>query len=288
MQKLKRAATMMNQHRLYRSLFVPRLLTKPKPCAKIRQTHRKEFHTSTRKIKKAEWPEHSKSAFDDLPTKPFPGEETASKFTFLSKKAKETADTVGRTIQQTSANLASSAAQTLSRSSRTASKSLSNAASRAASKANESARNLTLKANQSAKTAVLKAAESGRTMASKSAESAPRVMSSMLQFAKDRSSNLLRAAGNFAVSSAQTSLLLMGNSFQKALKVGSSKLASSARAQVRPMIEYVENSGGSVARQFWWWSLAAVGIYGVATTVPKELIRATFENRKSKEEDKRD
>jgi hypothetical protein len=29
----------------------------------------------------------------------------------------------------------------------------------------------------------------------------------------------------------------------------------------------------SAINWFWWWSLAAIGVYGIATTIPKELIR---------------
>ena len=33
----------------------------------------------------------------------------------------------------------------------------------------------------------------------------------------------------------------------------------------------------------WWWSLAAIGVYGIATTLPKELVKIAFENSTKKE-----
>lgn len=38
-------------------------------------------------------------------------------------------------------------------------------------------------------------------------------------------------------------------------------------------------------RWLWWWSLAAVGIYGIATTVPKELVRIGFDSMAKKKDD---
>jgi hypothetical protein len=43
--------------------------------------------------------------------------------------------------------------------------------------------------------------------------------------------------------------------------------------------------GTKVLRLLWWWSLAAVGVYGVSTTVPKELIRQGFLYRSKNEDD---
>jgi hypothetical protein len=40
-----------------------------------------------------------------------------------------------------------------------------------------------------------------------------------------------------------------------------------------PVTNYIKKTGQGAKFWIWWWSLAAIAVYGISTTVPKELIR---------------
>lgn len=79
--------------------------------------------------------------------------------------------------------------------------------------------------------------------------------------------------------------MLLIQSVQSTLQFAANRLVTNVQTRVvRPISKYIDSTGGSAVRGLWWWSLAAVGVYGIATTVPKELIRVAFEEKKMKKE----
>jgi hypothetical protein len=46
----------------------------------------------------------------------------------------------------------------------------------------------------------------------------------------------------------------------------------------------VQETGRKAIRWLWWWSLAAIGVYGVATTIPREFVRYALTGDDSKKE----
>merc|ERR1712238_258670 len=48
----------------------------------------------------------------------------------------------------------------------------------------------------------------------------------------------------------------------------------------REIVDTVTSSGTKLLRWVWWWSLAVVFVYGVATTLPMAIIRHTIEQKK--------
>jgi len=95
---------------------------------------------------------------------------------------------------------------------------------------------------------------------------------------------MVRSFGNRIVSTAQSSLTLLSESVQRSARSITSGVVSSVKSQTKQVTDYVESSGGGAVRKIWWWSLAAIGVYGVATTVPKELIRVAFDDEKTSKE----
>jgi hypothetical protein len=52
---------------------------------------------------------------------------------------------------------------------------------------------------------------------------------------------------------------------------------------IRNLQTWVTNKWQTIPvwNRFWWWSLAAIGVYGIATTVPKEVVRLTIQQQSS-------
>ena len=79
-----------------------------------------------------------------------------------------------------------------------------------------------------------------------------------------------------------------GDAYQSGVNAVKDGALSTTKTVTEPIRRMRENfNGKKIAKWIWWWSLAAIGVYGVATTVPKELIRQVFQSRGDGEEDKK-
>eukprot|EP00980_Cylindrotheca_fusiformis_P006348 scaffold1356_cov123-Cylindrotheca_fusiformis.AAC.29 len=68
----------------------------------------------------------------------------------------------------------------------------------------------------------------------------------------------------------------------------SSTIAKNTTAAAKEAAKEAREASTKGIRLLWWWSLAAVGIYGVATTVPRELVRHALTGSSSNSSAKKD
>lgn len=59
----------------------------------------------------------------------------------------------------------------------------------------------------------------------------------------------------------------------------SSTIAANAAEAAKEAAKEAKQEATKGIRMLWWWSLAAIGIYGIATTVPRELVRHALNGR---------
>lgn len=160
----------------------------------------------------------------------------------------------------------------------------------AVSKATHSAANLlslaASKTTESAKILASKASESALSMGHTISERAKTAAVSTSESIQSKTAAFLQSLGPRLVSFVRSSTMFVIQRFQSTLQVAVNGLVTRVRTRViRPIREYIDSTGGGVVRSLWWWSLAAVGVYGIATTVPKELIRVAFKEKRVNEED---
>jgi|UniRef100_A0A8J9X2U9 gas vesicle protein len=88
-----------------------------------------------------------------------------------------------------------------------------------------------------------------------------------------------------AVAKERTKAILSStaSSFSNGVRSSISNITKPFRRMWTKLVQHMR--GTKVLRLLWWWSLAAVGVYGVSTTVPKELIRQGFSYRSKNEDD---
>jgi ElaB/YqjD/DUF883 family membrane-anchored ribosome-binding protein len=76
------------------------------------------------------------------------------------------------------------------------------------------------------------------------------------------------------------------------IKASSKAAAKDASERIRKttfgVLGNAQESGKKVLRWIWWWSLAAIGVYGIASTVPRELVRYALEGDGKKKEEGND
>ena len=99
------------------------------------------------------------------------------------------------------------------------------------------------------------------------ARSSSRSVSDEIHSGTKAASANVRAAPRWAVSQAK-------ESSNKVLSKASERIQNGSLG----MFGNVQEFGQSTLRWFWWWSLAVVAVYGIATTLPKELIRYAVVN----------
>lgn len=59
------------------------------------------------------------------------------------------------------------------------------------------------------------------------------------------------------------------------------KVSSNFQESSKQVIENITSSGTKLLRWLWWWSLAAIAVYAVATTLPIALIKYVVEQRRN-------
>jgi hypothetical protein len=145
--------------------------------------------------------------------------------------------------------------------------------------------------------------ESSRPLASSLLSRAKGVSMRSLQLGKEGAISIIFNTGQIVASKFKEGVVsATGGLKQKALTVVSSahqrtknviySAASSVKEQTRSTLSSVTQplldslarvTGGmnasKVWRALWWWSLAAIGVYGVATTVPTEIVKQLLRKR---------
>lgn len=271
-------------------------INRPRTIGRFRllQQPRKQFHTSPHGLEKQriEWPSWKAPTFS----------RETSKFNGVNKAELETkgnvppitesADKVSTNPQQSvrqifervASSSATAAATALSSAAQSTATSLTNLSSLVASKATNSAKKLGVTA-----------AENASRLGTKVSERATQLLLSTASFLQKKTLDVLHSLGSKFASIIQSSVRTVVQGVQRSVQQALSGIASTVEMQVvQPISKYyvdmsssTKSTIGGVARWLWWWSLAAVAVYGIATTVPKELIRVAFESKTKPDGDER-
>lgn len=84
-----------------------------------------------------------------------------------------------------------------------------------------------------------------------------------------------------------------GNLISQGIRQGTSRVVSAvtspffkAAEKLTATMKDIFGSRHKIVNALWWWSLAAIGVYGIATSLPREVIRAmSFSNNSEKQMD---
>lgn len=111
------------------------------------------------------------------------------------------------------------------------------------------------------------------------------VMSKSSQVAKESVERAVDSAKKATVQTFSTATdAARGTVTSATSKIGSG-IKSMASTATRPFTKIWKGfDWRKTTRWMWWWSLAAIGVYGVATTVPKELVRQVFRDKEEEDD----
>ena len=113
------------------------------------------------------------------------------------------------------------------------------------------------------------AVETARTAARTAYKQGKDVTLSQIAEATTRASSVMRDKSSSLASSARTA----SKEASHIVRDASSTIASTAKEAAKEAAEEAKIEAKKGIKWFMWWSLAAIGVYGVATTVSKELVR---------------
>jgi hypothetical protein len=267
---------------------------------RLQQQPRNQFHTSTHGLDKPriEWPSWKVPTFSRETSKSNGGMKTALETKENAPPVTETAkpnatgdtsstnsqQSVRQIFQRVASSSAAAAATALSSAARSTATSFMDLSSLAARKATYSATKL-----------AGTAAESATRLGTKISDRATQLLFSTAGFVQKKTSDVLRSLGSKFASMIQSSMRTVVQGVQRSIQNVMTGITSTVQTKVvKPMSKYYadlssssSSSIGGVARWLWWWSLAAVAVYGIATTVPKELIRVAFESKTKPHDDER-
>lgn len=124
--------------------------------------------------------------------------------------------------------------------------------------------------------------------------SARRKTASVLSSASATATIALRRTFNRATEATRSRLEAAKDSavdkMQSSMRAAYDRMRDVTSSSVQAIMQPIWNAWASVVHKwqsvpvwnrFWWWSLAAIGVYGIATTVPKEVIKQTIQQSSS-------
>jgi hypothetical protein len=115
----------------------------------------------------------------------------------------------------------------------------------------------------------------------------------MVESVASKSISLAQKALETSKTATVSALSKTGSVISQVIRQGTSRVVSAvtspfhkAREQVSVAMQDIMGSRHKIINAIWWWSLAAIGVYGIATTLPREVIRAmTWSNNSEKLKD---
>jgi len=114
-----------------------------------------------------------------------------------------------------------------------------------------------------------------------------KVLASTIDGAKEQ---LSKGASGLTKSTSETiskSTRAIGSGVEEKKRVAAAKVEEISQSS-QQLKESLTMTGNKVVRWFWWWSLAAIFVYGVASTLPMAIIKYTMEGKKKKWEDRQE
>jgi len=168
-------------------------------------------------------------------------------------------------------------------------KKMTETAQQAASKTLESTQKVALKAKDQAvkrvsETAAAATKEGSRRLSETAADmtkATGEAFSSTIGGAKQK---LSEGASEFRNSTGETiskSTRAIGSGVEEKRRAATATAEGIAQSS-KQLKDSVTMTGTKVLRWFWWWSLAAIFVYGVASTLPMAIIKYTMEDKKRK------
>ena len=186
--------------------------------------------------------------------------------TSLSSKAKAQVEAGKDAVRQSAQTVQSKASQLAQRGQEKATQSVQQASSQLKTKASQLAKNSQEKASQS----IHQASSQFRNKASQLAQTSHEKASQSIHQA---SSNLQTKASQLA----QTSQVKASQSAQRA---SSQVKSATSNITSERFLGGFRSMGRDSLRWIWWWSLAAIAVYGMATTLPGQLLREYNHSRR--------
>jgi vacuolar-type H+-ATPase subunit H len=204
-------------------------------------------------------------------------------------------------FQKQSQEASEKASELLKRGSQYASESISKGAQEASQKASHATEQSFSTIKDHSKKLMGSAAETSSQLAGKASQAASQIASKSTSNIRDQSKKLVESAaetstklaGKAAETTKTTTVSLfskMTSFIRQLTKATISKFVSFLTTPFRAATERISNGAKHVygqkdryIRALWWWSLAAIGVYGFATALPREIIKAAMT---TKEDDK--
>lgn len=98
-------------------------------------------------------------------------------------------------------------------------------------------------------------------------------------------SNQVKSASDVVRDVSQRAVSKTTDTIKESSKAAAKNASESIRNTSIGAFGNAQETGRKAIRWLWWWSLAAVGVYGIATTVPRELIRYGLEGATKKKDE---
>ena len=183
---------------------------------------------------------------------------------FLDRLKQSTQDTVQKVAQKTQ-DTVQNAAQQATQKAQSVAKTATKEAQKAATKTLESTQNAAIQAKDKAVQSVTKKASEAKSNAAKATTEA------FQSTVGKATQQISETAANATKSTTQKI-----TDTQKA----ASDTVQSVKRSSQQWKEQFTSFGSKALRWFWWWSLAAIFVYGVASTLPMAIIKYTIQEKK--------
>ena len=95
----------------------------------------------------------------------------------------------------------------------------------------------------------------------------------------NKTKELATAAISYTRNLVERSLTVAASWIREQVGRATSALINPIRSHVSSAMESIRQSNGGWSKFWWRWSLTAIGVYGIATTVPKEIVRQTLQSK---------
>ena len=136
------------------------------------------------------------------------------------------------------------------------------------------------KASQQVSVQAQKVFEQGSSQAAKALERSSSVASEVLQKGTSSAKDLLQSSSKVVSEQVQSAASQTGQAITQTSKVAAEATTQRLRNTTLGMMTQAQEFGQKALRWFFWWSLAAIAVYGFATSIPTALIRYSMSGRK--------
>lgn len=185
----------------------------------------------------------------------------------LSKSIEDSMQKASTRVVSTTRGMAQKTSKRIGSASEEAMKSAKTQAKKIIDQASQSSQDLARNASKSAMSASQQAMKASRDFVKSRTDQINKQVSAMDPVSA--STKFVKSASDKAINSGKQALKSSSAYASSSTKEAAKKAASSAKSQIKN----VSFSTQRVLRSALWWALAAIGVYGIATTLPLEMFR---------------